>query len=383
MLVKYALKLAALSSVLMLAPVLALAASKCPAIVQTALAAADQLCAATKRNQACYGHVAMTVEAQPNVSDFKFEKAGDVVNLADLKLLRLTPLNEQTGDWGVAMLRLQANLPDTLPGQNVTFLLFGDAEVTNAVNPGDSKTADLHPMQAFYLHTGVGDAACDEAPESGLLVQTPEGVGEVSLTINEVKVQMGSTVFFQADPDTKGDMTVNTLEGAAYLNIGQQTQPVVAGTRLRVSGLRKRLAEAIAPAPGAPSTDPLSVPSGGGANGDNQSVPSTPPEAILEAYNEKTLNVLPLRLLQRKIRLRRALTQLELRRIRELVRSGKVLCGGDLFPVCDKFQKPPVNPVATLAAPLNPTVVPPAILPTALPASGAPSLPEPPKLPGG
>ena len=34
------------------------------------------------------------------------------------------------------MLRVQANLPDTAPGQNVTMLLFGDVQLENAVtNP--------------------------------------------------------------------------------------------------------------------------------------------------------------------------------------------------------------------------------------------------------
>ncbi|NOG50271.1 MAG: SH3 domain-containing protein [Chloroflexi bacterium] len=32
------------------------------------------------------------------------------------------------------MMRLQANLPDTLPGQNVTFVLFGDVTIEDAVH---------------------------------------------------------------------------------------------------------------------------------------------------------------------------------------------------------------------------------------------------------
>ena len=30
-------------------------------------------------------------------------------------------------------MKLQANLPDSLPGQNVTFLMFGDVQIQNAV----------------------------------------------------------------------------------------------------------------------------------------------------------------------------------------------------------------------------------------------------------
>ncbi len=40
--------------------------------------------------------------------------------------------------WGVALLSVQANLPDTLPGQSVIFMLLGDTQVENAVQPQDA-----------------------------------------------------------------------------------------------------------------------------------------------------------------------------------------------------------------------------------------------------
>ena len=62
-------------------------------------------------------------------------------------------------------MQLQANLPDTLPGQNVTFLLFGNVEIENAVvgdseatpEAGDGDFAPLTTMQAFYFTSSVGD----------------------------------------------------------------------------------------------------------------------------------------------------------------------------------------------------------------------------------
>jgi hypothetical protein len=87
-------------------------------------------------------------------------------------------------------------------------------------------------MQAFSLRTGVGDSLCDEAPDSGLVVQTPEGVGEVTFNVNGVEVGMGSTVVFRAQAD--GEMTVATVEGLAVLEVEDEVQPVLAGTRLRV-----------------------------------------------------------------------------------------------------------------------------------------------------
>ncbi len=55
------------------------------------------------------------------------------------------------------MLRIQANLPDTMPGQNVTILLFGDVSIYNADSEDDETYG---PMQAFYFRAGVGDAPC-------------------------------------------------------------------------------------------------------------------------------------------------------------------------------------------------------------------------------
>src|SRR4029078_8886255 len=108
--------------------------------------------------------------------------------------------------------------------------------MTEAVNTEIS--ADKAPMQAFYLRTGAGDAQCDEAPESGLLVQTPKGVGEVAFNVHGVDVQMGSTVFFQTTATNDG-MTVSTLEGAAYVTSHKDTQVIVPGTWARVPVARR------------------------------------------------------------------------------------------------------------------------------------------------
>jgi hypothetical protein len=367
---KHGIRILILCGALLIAPVWALAASACPEIAQKALEAADKLCASAGRNQACYGNVSLTAEAQPGAQNFTFEKAGDIVNVAALKTLKLSPMDETSGKWGVALLRLQANLPDTLPGQNVTFLVFGDVELTNAVDANDTTK---RPMQAFYLRSGVKDAPCSAAPESGLLVQTPEGVGEVSLTINEVNVQLGSTVFFQSDGSQSGEMEVSTLEGAAYFQVGDETHPVVPGAQLRVRGRRLLggpQAAAAAPAPGAESTlDPLSLPSGGGPT------PAFEPEA----FNENGLKALPLKFLKRKVNLPPALKQDDLKKLRARIAAGGRLCGVDPFPSCDRFRQPPENPRRNPGN-QQPNNQQPGSLPTQLPA--LPSLPNLPKPPG-
>lgn len=302
----------------------------CPAIVQAALAMADQLCASIGRNQACYGHVLIQAEPKPDAVGFAFDGLGDVVDVAALHSLRLSAMDLDSGAWGVALMRIQADLPATLPGQNVTLLLFGNVTITSAeeaaagaqmevaVRDGtvvvdapslagvpladplaattltaDGRTADglwlrvrlpdgrpgwvmgvmvsspgdfsalpvveetagdaagvtFGPMQAFYFASGFGDAACVEAPESGLLVQTPEGGGPITLWVNGATLQLGSTAYLQAQ--AAGEMTINILEGQGQVTALGQTQAVPAGARVRVP-LDENLAASGPPTPPEP-----------------------------------------------------------------------------------------------------------------------------------
>lgn len=305
-----------------LAPVLALAqGTDCPDLVSKALAAADEACQATGRNQACYGNVDMTAEPQPGVDNFAFTKSGDIVDVSDLRTIHLSPMIVEENKWGVALLRLQANLPETLPGQNVTFLLFGDVEITNAVDP--TTESEYNPMQAFYLKTAAGDAQCAEAPESGMLVQTPEGVGQVAFNVNGVDVDMGSTVFFQSAEES--GMTVSTLEGAAYITVEEETQVIVPGTWARVPVQQKFIE--MRSATGGLLEVPVLGP--GGA--------PEPPKSYQKDFT--MMNALPLNLLERPIEMAPPLSEDEVQRIRELAESGAPLCGEAPLPSCDKFPQ--------------------------------------------
>lgn len=273
--------------------------SGCPAIVETALSAIDLFCEGTGRNQACYGNVSLDAVPQPGAGGLMFEQVGDIINLADLQSLRVAPMDEDAGIWGVALLRLQANIPDTLPGQNVTFLLFGDVEITSAVDPNDP---NRNPMQAFYLTTGVGDSRCTEAPESGLLVQTPEGVGNIAFNVNGVDVAMGSTVLFQAKPGE--EMKVSAIEGSAALNVNNRVHTAVAGTRLRFElGEDFSIADLIEP--------------------------------FLEAYDLGDLLSLPTANLDRLIEIHPPLSDFELGELFNLLESGQPPCGLGFLPSCD------------------------------------------------
>jgi uncharacterized protein YgiM (DUF1202 family) len=281
----------------------------CPELVRTAYATTADLCERTGRNQACYGHSLLVARPQPNVSDLKFNQEGDLADVDQIQSLRLSVMDDTTGAWGITLMRLQANMPDSQLGKNVTLLLVGDVEFTadptttttqeavisgpdnvnmrqgpsldaaviESLPPGrgvvaDGRLADnswirirlpnnggtgwiaswlltstdgldnldvveasshyYTPMQAFTFRSGVHDAQCAEAPDSGMVIKTPEGMGKVTLLVNEVDVQVGSTVYFQAQ--SGGDMAIRVIEGSVGVSAFGTTYDVTTGNETMV-----------------------------------------------------------------------------------------------------------------------------------------------------
>jgi hypothetical protein len=212
---------------LCIAPVLALATEECPVIVKQAYESIKTACEQqTARNQACYGNLALTATPRDGVNNFSFAQVGDIADVANIQSLQLSGMDLAEAHWGVVMMKLQANVPDTLPQQNVTFMLFGDVEITNAV-PLTGET-NYTPMQAFYFKAGFNDRGCAEAPESGVMVQGPKDVN-IQFNVNNVSVSMGSTLYLQTDGTNK-TMRVNVLDGAAEIEAEGKNQIVPEGS---------------------------------------------------------------------------------------------------------------------------------------------------------
>jgi quercetin dioxygenase-like cupin family protein len=347
----------------------------CPDIVVEALTTTDEACGGAGRNQACYGYAQLTAEPQSGVEHFVFDQEGDIADVFDIQSLRLSAMNVEQRVFGIALMRLQANLPDATPRENITLLLFGEVEVENAVEPvalvevavrvvnvinvrytpstqakvistvapndtlmatgrladsswlrvrlpqdgragwikasllsskGDIETLSVvepssvyySPMQAFYFQSGADDAVCPEAPNSGLLIQTPEGVAEVTFLINEVDIQLGSTVYFQSQPG--GDMTVRVVEGSARVTAFDTTYKVIPGSQVTVPMNENK------------------EPSG----------PPTPPKA----YDMADVQSLPIGSLERAIVIHPPATAAELAALNSIPESAGT--GGDMVAVC-------------------------------------------------
>lgn len=214
----------------------ALAQADCPSFVQQAIDTVGERCGDVGRNQVCYGNRAIDAQFGASVT---FALPGDRAGVRDLLHLTTAPLLPDDNTWGVAVLSLQANLPDNLPGENATFIVFGDTELTPA--EADAPDGYSAPMQTFNLSTRIGSINCEEVPDSGLLVQAPEDT-TVNFMINGVEVSVGSSAMLQVDGD---DLTVDTIEGFVQVTSDGATEVAGEGVSVRVPRGRRPLRAAI------------------------------------------------------------------------------------------------------------------------------------------
>jgi len=200
--------------------------STCSAIVETAISVAQDSCTELERNVVCYGHNQLEAQGTDEVPLADFAEPGDTESVLELYSLSTSALDENTEQWGVALLSLQADLPDTLPGQNVTFVVFGNSSIE-----ATESEALAQPFQAFYFSSGIGNTSCEEAPQDGLLIQAPEET-TVHFLINGIEVEVGSTTYVQAAEDGSDGLTFNTLDGTIAVTAGDTSQTVEPGYRV-------------------------------------------------------------------------------------------------------------------------------------------------------
>jgi hypothetical protein len=193
------------------------ASLSCESIVETSLESLQTSCSEVGRNEVCYGSRLISVQLREGDAD-TFNEPGDRIPINSVERMSLSPLDETSGELAFALMQIQADLPDTLPGQNVTFLLFGGTEI--------QPQGEVEGLQAFYVRTGIGaTSACNAVPEDGLVIQSPEGDVKVAFSLNGVRFELGSTAYITAS-DT---MQVRLLEGQAVLESAGESQTVSAG----------------------------------------------------------------------------------------------------------------------------------------------------------
>jgi TolB protein len=188
--------------------------ASCPDTVKKALETVAGKCNAIGPNSICYGNPAIDVAL--NGSGTNFKAPGDVAPLSAIKTIHTAPYDPATGAWGIAVMKAAVNLPGTTAGQQVTLVMYGDAQL-------DAFGGD---MQTVSIRTGVGTQACDQLPPSGVTVQVPKGL-HIKFTVNNVQIALGSTAVITADPNSEIEVAV--LEGQAEVTALGATVEVPAG----------------------------------------------------------------------------------------------------------------------------------------------------------
>jgi hypothetical protein len=147
-------------------------ASDCPALVQQALEAVGNSCTALDRNSACYGFNrvnATFIEAQP---EDVFDAPSDRTILTGLQNIQTAALDAPDNIWGIAVMNVQANVPGSLPGQAVVFMLLGDVQVENAVDPTQAFTS-AEPVNVTVMTTA--NARSGPSINNNVIASVPQG----------------------------------------------------------------------------------------------------------------------------------------------------------------------------------------------------------------
>lgn len=191
----------------------------CDDVVIRALEQVSENCKSPSLNSVCYGNSLIFAQARTGIS-LSFATEGDIAPIDAFSGINHSPLDENSDIWGVSLMKLQANLPGTVPGQAVDIIVFGNVAVS-----------DVQPT-AFRFSSGIGASSCAQAEINGVMVRTPEGVAEVSLTINEVEISLGSTALISADA-TNG-MNITMLDGTANVTTQGITQQVTFSQQITI-----------------------------------------------------------------------------------------------------------------------------------------------------
>lgn len=200
---------------LILAPAFGLAqGDACPALVQQALEQIGQNCSALDRNSACYGFNRVDATFSETVEDTFFSQPSDRSALTTLQSVETAPLDLDAEFWGIAVLNVQANVPNTLPGQAVTFVLLGDVNVENAV-PADQAvlpgpSIDVTALVAANIRSGA-------SANANVIGSVPEGTVLPADAISEdgrwvrVLYASGPGWISREIIDSAGDLTTLTV----------------------------------------------------------------------------------------------------------------------------------------------------------------------------
>lgn len=108
----------------------------CDIMVAKAVQQIGSACREMGRNEACYGNTLVSASLRDEAAS-SFEAVGDIVGVLSLEAIITRPANPKTNEWGIAVMDLQADLPEN-EIDSVRMVMFGGVEL----NPNETNRAE-------------------------------------------------------------------------------------------------------------------------------------------------------------------------------------------------------------------------------------------------
>src|SRR5260221_11080900 len=197
--------------------------ASCQALIDRTIQASDNYCNGTSSNTACYGNNTLRADLVPNAAQ-RFSERGDIIPVDELRRLSASPLNLASSEWGIAVFKVVANLPRSLPGETVTMVVFGNATLDNQSGAGKG-------LESFYFSSELGQIVCEKIPFDGLMVSSPDGSG-IRFSVNGAERTLMGKASIKAIKN--GQMEVSVYKGSARIVSNGQEQYFGAGEKSSV-----------------------------------------------------------------------------------------------------------------------------------------------------
>ncbi|HSO13106.1 MAG TPA: hypothetical protein VLT51_12075 [Anaerolineales bacterium] len=194
--------------------------ASCQVLIDKAIQASGDYCANTDSNKACYGNTTIKAELVPD-STQRFSERGDIVPVNELRRISASPLNLDNSEWGIAVFKVIANLPRSLPGETVTMVVFGNTTLDN----------DSGNLESFYFSSELGQISCEKVPFDGLMITSPDGSG-IRFNVNGSELTLMGTASLKANKN--GEMEIGLYRGSGRIVSSGREQYFGAGQKVTV-----------------------------------------------------------------------------------------------------------------------------------------------------
>ena len=161
-----------------------------------------------------------------------FNAPGDQVSLDTVARIHTSPVNVETGEWGIAVVNTspamdgsvettpEADATETLENENPRLVLMGDVTLQNISDEVSAFDG------AFVVETSGDEPSCAGAPNKFILQSEANGL---EVVVNGAEIGMDSQTTILVDAVANDSMTVVVIDGSATVTAGGETQIVVGG----------------------------------------------------------------------------------------------------------------------------------------------------------